>query len=78
MRNTVMASRMKIGLFARVCVCVCVYLLVSKVYQINGSIVDRSKEDKNLSLLTYMGMCVCIRVMDRKYGSLLSLSPHVL
>ena len=41
MRNTVMASWIKIGLFARVC------LHVSKVYQINGSIVGRSKEDKN-------------------------------
>ena len=49
MRNTVMASWMKIGLFARVCVC----LHVSKVYQINGSIVGRSKEDKNF-VFTYI------------------------
>ena len=41
------------------CVCVCGYLHVNKVYQINGSIVGWSKEDKNLTLLTYMGMCVC-------------------
>ena len=54
--NTVVATWMKIRLFARVCVC----LHVDKVNQINGSKVDRSKEDKNLTLLTYMGMCVYI------------------
>ncbi len=42
-----------------VCPCVCVCLHVNKVYQINGSIVGQSKEDKILNLLTYMGMCVC-------------------
>ena len=62
--NTVVASWMKIGLFARVCVCVCVCLHVDKVYQINGSIVGRSKEDKNLTLLTYMGICVCLCISD--------------
>ena len=40
--------------------CVCVCLHVNKVYQINGSIVGRSKEDDDLTLLTYMGMCVYI------------------
>ena len=39
--NTVVVSRMKIGLFARVCLHVC------KGYSINGSIVNRSKEDKH-------------------------------
>ena len=58
--NIVVASWMKIGLLTRVCVC----LYVNKVYQINGSIVGRSKEDKNLTLLTYMGMCVCEYISD--------------
>ena len=40
----------------------CVCLHVYKVYQIKGSIVGRSKEDKTLTLLTYMGMCVCVCV----------------
>ena len=40
----------------------CVCLHVNKVYQINGSIIGRRKEDKNLTLLTYMGMCVCVCV----------------
>ena len=54
--NTDMASWMEIRLFARVC--------VNKVYQINGSRVGRSKADKNLTLLTYMGVCVCVCVSD--------------
>ena len=32
------------------------------------SIVGRSKDDKKLTLLTYMCMCVYIYVRDRKYG----------
>ena len=43
----------------RPCVCVCV--CVDKVYQINGSIVGRSKEDKNFSFTYIHGyVCVCI------------------
>ena len=41
------------------------------------SIVGRSKEDKKLTLLTYMCMRVCIYVRDRKYGPFVFLSPHV-
>ena len=63
MRNTVMASWMKIRLFARVCVCVCLH--ISKVYQINGSIVGRSKVDKfYLYLHTWVCMYVCVCVYE--------------
>ena len=51
---------------------------VGKVYRINVSIVGRSKEDKKLTLLTYMCMRVCIYVYDRKYGPFVFLSQHVL
>ena len=51
-------------------ICLPVYACVhvGKVYGINVSIVDRSNEDKKLTLLTYMCMRVCIYVRDRKYG----------
>ena len=39
--------------------CVYVYMLVKSI-EIKVSIVGRSKKDKMLTLLTYMGMCVCI------------------
>ena len=48
----------EMAIWMKVCVCVCV--CVSKVYWINASIVGRSKEDKKLTLLTYMCMRVCI------------------
>ena len=49
----------------RPCVCVCLH--VSKVYWNNASIVGRSKEDKKLTLLTYMYMRtrVCVYTSDR-------------
>ena len=43
-------------------VCVCVYMLV-KVYQINGSIVGQSKEDKNV-VFTYIHGYVCVSVCE--------------
>ena len=44
-----------------VCVCVCVCVLnVNKVYQINGSMVGRSKLDKNNCLYLHMWVCVCV------------------
>ena len=39
--------------------------------------VSLSKEDKKLTLLTYMCMRVCIYVKDRKYGPFVFLSPRV-
>ena len=56
MRNTVMASWRKIG-----CSPVCLY--VSKVYQINGSIVGWSKEDKNFGF-TYIHGYMCVYISD--------------
>ena len=76
--------KMKIGLknenrvvHTCVCVCVCVCLYVNKIYQINGSMVGRSKLDKNNCLYLHMWVCVCIWMMDRTYGYWLSFSPHV-
>ena len=56
-------------------VCACVH--VGKVYRINVSIVGRSKDDKKLTLLTYMCMHVRIYVRDCKYGPFVFLSPHM-
>ena len=53
-----------------------VYML-GKVYSINMFIVGRSKENKNLTLLTYMRMRVCIYVRDRKYGPFVFKSSSV-
>ena len=58
-----------------ICSPVCVH--AGKVYRINASIVGRSKEDKKLTLLTYMCTRECIYVCDRKYGPFVFLSPHV-
>ena len=66
--NTVMASSIKI-----ICSLVCACVYVGKVYCINVSIVGRSKKDKKLTLLIYMGIYVC----DRKYGPFVLLSLHV-
>ena len=55
--------------------CACVH--VGKVYWINVFIVGRRKEDKKLTLLTYMCMRVCIYVRDRKDGPFVFSSPHV-
>ena len=49
----------EIGLFIRVCVC----LRVSKVYQINRSIVGQSKKDKNV-VFTYIHGYVCVYMSD--------------
>ena len=48
--------KMKIRLFTRVCVC----LHVNKVYQINGSMVGRSKLDKNNCHYLHMWVCVYV------------------
>ena len=50
---------------------------VGKVYRITMSIIGRSKEDKKLTLLTYMCMRVCIYVRNLKYGFFVFLNPHV-
>ena len=50
---------------------------VGKVYRINVSIVEQSKKDKKLTLLTYMYMRVCKYLKNRKYGPFVFLSPHV-
>ena len=70
--NTAMASLIKM-----ICSLVCACVHVGKVYRIIVSIVGRSKEDKKLPLLTYMCMCVCIYVCDRKYGLFVFLSQPV-
>ena len=70
--NTAMASSIK-----RICSPVYVCVHVEKVYLTNLSIVGRIKENKKLTLLTYMGMCVCIYVRDRKNGPFIFLSWHM-
>ena len=45
-----------------ICLPVCACVDVGKVYWINMCIVGQSKEDKKLTLLTYMWMCVCVCV----------------
>ena len=59
-----------------ICSPVCVYML-GKVYWVNVSIASRSKEDKKLTLLTYMCIRVCIYMIDRKYRLFVFISPHV-
>ena len=69
--NTAMASPIRM-----ICSPVCACVHVGKVNRINVSIVGRSKKDKKLTLLTYMCMCVCIYVCDRKYGLFVFLKVH--
>ena len=56
--NTAMASWIKNMICSPICACV----HVGKVYWINVSIADRSKEDTKSTLLTYVCMHVCIYV----------------
>ena len=87
--NMIKIIKIQCSFYLRVCVCrkhsygqsnkkmicspVCACVHVGNIYQINESIVGRSKEDKELTLLTYMSIYVC----DRNYGPFVSLSPHV-
>ena len=91
--NRIKIIKIQCSFYVRVCVCrkysycqfnknmiclpVCACVYVRKVYWINVSIVGRSKEDKKLTLLTYMCMHVFIYVKDHKYGPFVFLSPHV-
>ena len=55
-------------------VCACVQL--GKVYWVYMSIVGRSKEEKKLTLLTYM--CMCVNICEGpKLCAFVFLSPHV-
>ena len=68
--NTAMASWIKIW-FVHPCVHVC---MLGKVDWVNESLGGRSKEDKKLTLLTYICMHVCIYVKDCKYRPFVFLS----
>ena len=71
--STAMASSIKM-----ICSPVCASVYVGKVDWINASIAGRNKEEKQLTLFTYMCMRVCVYMWGTvSCGPFVFLSPHV-